>query len=90
MVTALNDFAMAHDEDLICLANRAETVGDDEAGPIGHQPLERFLDELFSGGIDAGRGLVQNQNRRVFEQRPRDAHALFFANAQLDPSLANS
>ena len=90
MGAAFDDFPVAHDKDLVRLANRAQAVSDDEAGSVGHQPLERFLDKLLSGSIDAGRRLIQNQDWRVFQQRPRDAHALFFANAQFYAAFANS
>src|SRR5437868_15395632 len=51
MGAALDDFAVAQDEDLVGFADGAEPMRDDKARAVGHQAFERFLDELFSGGV---------------------------------------
>src|SRR5580658_6763608 len=87
---ALDDLAAAQDKDLVRVGDGAQTMGDDKTGAIGHEPFERLLDELFGGGIDAGRRFVKNQYRRVLQQSPRDAHSLFFADAEFDPAFADA
>jgi hypothetical protein len=54
---------------------------DDKAGPVRHQALERFLNKAFGGGVDAGRGFVQDENRGVLEQRASNADPLLLADA---------
>ena len=78
------------DKDLIGRADGAEAMGDDKAGAVGHEALEGFLDEPFGGGIDAGGGLVEDQNGRVFQERAGDADALFFTDAELDAAFADA
>ena len=62
---------------------------DDEAGPAGHQPFQRLLDEPFGRRVDAGSRLVQDEQRRVLQQRPRDAHPLLLAHAELHASFTD-
>src|SRR4051812_33577072 len=52
---ALNNFTVPDDQDLISVANGAEPVGNHKAGPSRHQPLQRFLDQTLSRGINARR-----------------------------------
>ena len=48
----------------------------DERRPVEHQRRERVLDQQLGLGIQRRGGLVQNQNRRVLQQRPRDGQPL--------------
>ena len=73
---------MAHHEDLVGLANSAQAMGNDEAGAVSHQPFQGFLDEAFGGRVHTGGGFVQDENWRILQQRPGNAHPLLFPNAQ--------
>ena len=53
------------------------------------QPVERLLDHRLVLGIDRGQRLVEDQDRRVAQQRPRDRQALPLAARQLDAALAD-
>ena len=41
-----------------------------------------FITGLFSGRIQADRRLIQNQNKRVPENRPRDARFVLYSVAE--------
>ena len=56
---------------------------------VRHQMFERFLDQTLRRRVHARRRFIQNQNRRILEQRARDREPLFFANAQLHSALAD-
>ena len=47
----------------IGLANGREPMGDDQTGPTLKEMLESQLNLLLGGGIHAGRGFVEDQNR---------------------------
>ena len=57
---AFDDGALFQHENLVGLANGAETVGDHEAGTALHQTFEGFLDQTLGGGVDAGGSFVKN------------------------------
>lgn len=62
---------------------------DDEAGPVLHEDFERLLNELFGFRIERGGRLVENENRRVLEERARDGHALPLPHGQARASLSH-
>ena len=49
----------------------------------------RRLDELFVLGIDTARGLVQQQDRRILEERPRYGDALALATREAQAAVAD-
>ena len=53
------------------------------------EPVQRPLDELLRGRIDAGRRFIENEHGRVLEQRPRDGDALLFSHGELYAALAD-
>ena len=69
------------------LAQRRQPVRDREHGPSRHEPLERLLDLAFGLRIHAARRLVQNEDPRIVQDRPRDRHALALAARQRVPPL---
>ena len=64
---ALDDAALAQDEDLAGPADGAEAVGDDEAGAVGHEAVEGFLNEPLGGGVHAGGGFVEDEQGGVLQ-----------------------
>ena len=90
MRAALDDFAVAQDEDLVRLPDRAETMGDDKTGAAGHEPFQRLLNQPFRRGVNARGRLVENEDGRVLEQGPGDADALFLADAQFHAAFAHA
>jgi hypothetical protein len=60
----------------------------DHRSPLPHRSSAR-LDLAFGLGVERARRLVEQQDRRVLQQRARDAHALLFAARQLQAPLAH-
>ena len=48
----------------------------------GEQSIDGFLDESFRLGVERGRRFVENENRRIDEQRARDGESLALAAGQ--------
>ena len=44
--------------------------------PLVHQALDRLLDQVLALGVDLAGGLVEDQDRRLAEDRAGDAEAL--------------
>ena len=77
------------DENLIRVANGAQSVRDDEGSAALHETIERLLDETLGFSIHGSGGFVENEDGRIFQQRSRDGDALFFADAELHTALAD-
>ena len=89
-VRAFLDDALAfQDDDLVGVADGGEPVGNDDGRAARHQPFQRLLDEQFGFGIHRGGGLVQDQDRAVFQDRARDRKALLLPAGELDAALAD-
>ena len=65
MVALFDDIAVAHDQNEVGAANGRQTVGDDEAGTAFHEGIHGLLDLDLSTGIDAGGGLIENEDLGV-------------------------
>ena len=63
-------------------------MGDDEGGASFHQAIEGFLHQPFAVGVEAGCGLIQDQDGGISQQRPGDGDALALASTQLAAALA--
>jgi hypothetical protein len=50
---------------------------------------ESLLYVLFIGSVQGGSGFVQQQNRRAFQEGPRDGHPLFLPTRKLSPATAD-
>ena len=61
----------------------------DQRGAARHQPVERLLDHRLVLGIDRGQRLVEDQDRRVAQQRAGDRQALALAAGQPGAALAD-
>jgi hypothetical protein len=71
------------------IAQRRETMRDRDHGAAAHQPAERFADRFLGFAVERGGGLVQQQDRRVLQERARDRDALALAARQLDAAVAD-
>ena len=89
MRSALDDPAVIENQDLVRAHDRRKPVRDHDAGAMRHQMLERLLDQPFGRRVDARRRFIQNQNRRILQERPRDREPLLFADAQFHSALAH-
>jgi hypothetical protein len=79
--------AVVEDHDTIHLADRRQTMGNDQGGTMGEQVLQAFLDQGFSLAIHAGRCLVQDQNRGIMGQRSRQRQQLLLTHREIGPML---
>ena len=59
--------AIIHHDDLIGRQNGGEPMGNCDYGSSGGELLERLLNLLFRFGIERRRRLVEQQNRRIFQ-----------------------
>ena len=79
LVRALFDQpALVEDEDAVGIAQRAQPMGDRQRRAAASEDAERLLDRLFRFGVDAARGLVEDQHlagRRAGPARWRRAAA---------------
>jgi hypothetical protein len=66
-----------------------EPVGDHDRRAPAHQLFERRLDQPLGLGVERRGGLVEDQYRRVLEDRPGDRDALPLAARQPDAALAD-
>ena len=79
---------LQHDN-LVGVANSRQTMGDDDGRPTDHQPLQCLLDQELGFGVDRGRRLVQDQDRRVPQHRSGDGQPLPLTAGELDSALTN-
>src|SRR5262249_5495307 len=85
--SAFGDTAAIKHENLVCAYDSGKPVRDYNGRAIEHQSLQGFLDESLRRGVHAGRCLIQNQNWRIFQQRPSNREPLLFAHTQLHSAL---
>ena len=76
MIPSLHNAALIENEDLIGFANRGETVGDDEASPALEEGLESGLEPGLCHRVDAGSGLIENEDLGVGEKGAGEADDL--------------
>ena len=89
MRAALDHRALVENENSVGAADGREAVGDDDGGAALEELRERFLDCLLAGRIDVRGGLVEDEDRRVFEERAGDGDPLALAARELRAALAD-
>ncbi len=70
MGSLFDDSTLVNDQDAVGIPYGGETVGDEEDGPICHQPFQCDLNLEFRFGIQRRCGLVENEDGSILEQRP--------------------
>jgi len=65
-------------------------VGDDENSAPGEQSIDGFLDEALGFSVESGRGLVENEDRRIDEQCAGDGDSLPLTTRQSRTALAEN
>ena len=71
------------------IAHGGEPVGDDEGGAAFHDFVERQIDALLGHRIERAGGFVEDQDRRVLEQRAGDGEPLPLAAGEQPAALAD-
>ena len=87
--TPLADGSVFKHEDLICVLDGRDPVSDDKDRMVIAKGLQLLLDIGFRLHIHRGRGVVQNQDRRILDQRPRQRNPLFLPAGKSDAPLAD-
>ncbi len=85
----LDDALVLQHHDQVGVADGGEAVGDDDGGAALHQPFQRLLDQELGLGVHRRGGLVQHQDRRIFEDGAGDGQALLLPARELDAALAD-
>src|SRR5438093_361642 len=88
-LTCLDDDAVHENSYAICQLGRGRTVGNDEDRAPPHKALERLEQDLLRLEIDGRGRLVQDQDRRVFQESSSDRNALTLTTRQRYSSLAD-
>ncbi len=71
MAAALDDLAMVEHQDLVGVHHRRKPVRDDERRAAARDLVERALDLALGAGVERRRRLVEQQDRRVLQDRVR-------------------
>ena len=88
MGSSLDDASVFEDHDGVAVADGGQAVGDDEYGTPFHQVIHTLLYDLLCPGIDGGRGLIQDQHRRICDGRSGDGEELSLPLGEFFPVAA--
>ena len=80
--------AIQHD-DLIGLCHRRETMGNDDRGAVLHQAVERLLNDGLTLRVHVRGGLIEDQDRRIFQDGAGYCETLPLPSRQLLTPLAD-
>ena len=79
----LDEAAVVDHRDQVGALRGGEPVRDDDHAAPGHEPLERPVEQQLGTGIEARRGFVEHEHRRVDEPGARHRHELAFARREV-------
>src|SRR5690606_9647266 len=85
----VDQLAAAQQQDLVGPPDLGQSVGDQQRGAAFEHPADGLLDQVLGGGVDGAGGVVEHEDRRVGQQRPRDGQPLALAAGQGDAALAD-
>ena len=88
MRALLDDLALIHDDNPVHPRDGRKPVRDGQHGFALHHPIERVLDQRFNLAIERACGLIQHQDRRVFQYGAGQCNALALPARQFDAALA--
>ena len=57
------------------LADRAQTMGDDQCGPSFHQTIQGVLYDFLTFVVEGRGGFVEEEDSRILEKSPGDGQA---------------
>ena len=79
MSSLLDDAAFVEDDDLVRPPDGGDAMGDEDSSPGGHDLLQPVENRLLRARVDAGHGVVENENPRRADHRPCQGRALLLA-----------
>ncbi|ALK97791.1 hypothetical protein AB595_18195 [Massilia sp. WF1] len=89
MRALLDDASMFHDDDGVGVHDGRQPVRDDQDAALARQPFQFARDRAFRYRIQGRGRLVEDQDRRVLQDRAGDADALPFAAREHHAALAD-
>ena len=89
MATLFNDPAILQHHDQVRIDDGRKPVGDGDDGAALPHFLQGILNIALCLAVERAGCFVQQQDRRVFQQGSRNAHALLFTARQLEPAFAD-
>ncbi len=89
MPAAFDDMALVEDEDAVGADDARQPVREDQGRASRRQAVDRLLDHRLVLRVHRGERFVENEDRRIPQQRPGDRQALALAARQQDPALAD-
>ena len=89
MLAALDDLAALDHQDGVGVHDGVQAMRDHDGGAVLAEMLDRLLHGLFGFRIERRGGLVEQDDRRVADQRPGHRDALALAARQLRAEFAD-
>src|SRR5207253_5749600 len=86
---ALDDHALLEHDNLVGADDRREPMRDHERGAVARYPIKRILDFLLGMAVERRGGLVEQQDRRTFENGAGDGDALLLAAGKFQAALTH-
>ena len=81
------DGTAVHDDDPVGILHGSDALRDDDLRRFRHILPQCLPDRRVGPGIDGAGGIVKYQYFGLFQQRPRDAQALFLPAGNVGPAL---
>ena len=82
-----HDMAMIHDENHVGFLHGSHSLGDDDLRGIGNLMMECGANQPIGFGINRRRGIVENKDLRLFQQRTRNAQTLALSAGNVGTAL---
>ena len=89
MGALFDDGAFIQHQDAIGIDHAGKPVGKDQCGAPTHQSVERLLDDRFVLGIHRRQRFVEDQDRRISQNRSGDCNTLSLTAREPDTAFAN-
>ena len=87
MPATLDNLTAIQHQQVICVTDGAQTMGNDEAGTPFEQIFQALLDQSLGAGIDTGCGLVEDQDARVCQGGAGNRQQLALSQAETAAAL---
>ena len=89
MRPALHNSTILQHNNPVGSPGRRKPMGNDKSSPPAAQSIQALQKRLFSGGIQCAGGFVENQDRRVLKEGPRNRNALAFTAGKCRSALTD-
>ena len=89
MRAPLDDAAVAQDDDLVGVSHGGGAVRNQNGGAAVHDAAQAREDALFGLRVDAGEGIVEDEDARIADDGTCDGGALLLSARRSDAALAD-